>query len=199
MILIHQKRKGKFKHYASSFGTLPHWILLGGYLLIRKLATGNFFGSLNKAGFHFPDNQTMFKAWEQSLKMIITPLSSAAFDHGHIAYFVWTILVIALAGLTVASIGKDRHRLFVVLFLSSWFFICLLPMHSLLIITPDLLDARYGYLASVPLCAILMLGLTSKGSLKNWDSFRYPIIVLILIFSCYVLRMNNIAWTRQAN
>ncbi len=69
-------------------------------------------------------------------------------------------------------------------------------MARLLFITPDLLDARYGYIASIPLCIFLMFGLAASYRPKGINLARHSIFIVILSFCCLVLRLNNLAWAQ---
>ena len=184
----------RLRFFAGSIFTTPYWLLLGGYLFMRKQMTGEFLGSWNNTVFHFTNNQTMFKAWLQSLKMIVMPLSSAEFNHNYIAYSLWLLTVVSLVALTIRSMWKDHQRLLLGTFTVVWFLISLLPMLKLLWITPDLLNARYGYIASVPLCAFLMFGLAKTEKNKLANDGRYVLFFLVLILSTIILRNNNSAW-----
>ena len=132
--------------------TTGYWFLLIIYLCLRKIMTGNFLGNWSDVVFHFSDNQMMVKAWWQSIKIILSPISSIAFGKNIPLHIAWTLMLVDLAFLTLGSAYKNKKKCFLLLFFISWFFICLAPMAKLLLITPDLLDARYGYIASVPLC-----------------------------------------------
>ncbi len=194
ILVIYEYFNQRFKLFANAVTTLPYWFLLSGYLLLRKSVTGNFLGTWSDTVFHFTNNQMMFKAWLQSLKTILIPLSSTIFNHNHIAYCLWLVMLTALTSLTVHSLWKNRSHATLGIFIVIWFFISLLPMLKLLWITPNLLNARYGYIASVPLCAFLMFGLAMISNHKIADYWRYVLFFLVLAFSTMVLRSNNLAW-----
>jgi len=191
---VNVKTKAIDKLFKAVRATLVYWFLLIAYLCLRKLMTGKFIGSWSNVVFHFTNNETMVRAWLDSLKMMLMPLSVVAFNHHHEAYFIWIALIIVLSLFTIDSIWKNRNGALIAAFLVSWFFICLIPMLKLLWIIPDLLNARYGYIASIPLCALLMYGLAFNTRFKVLNCLRYPIFIFVLISSCYVLRANNIAW-----
>ncbi len=150
------------KLFSAARITAGYWLLLVIYLCLRKLMTGEFLGSWSNPIFYFSDSQMMFKAWFQSIKIILNPISSAAFNHNTPVYLAWTLMLIDLAFLTVANVYKNRQQILLSVFLICWFFLSLAPMAKLLLITPELLDARYGYIASIPLCIFLMLGLAYR-------------------------------------
>ena len=141
--------------------TANYWFLLIIYLCLRKIMTGEFLGNWNNNVFHFSDNRMMFAAWWQSFKIILNPISSAVFNKNFPVHLAWILMLIDLIYLTLASAYKDSKKISLLLFLVCWFFISLMPMARLLyFITPDLLDARYGYIASMPLCILLMMGIS---------------------------------------
>ncbi len=174
--------------------SLIYWIMLIAYLCLRKIMTGNFLGNWSNAVFHFSDNSVMYKAWLQSLQAIIFPLSSAVFSSRSIIYYFWIILIVSLVISTVVCVLTNPRRIRLLMFLVGWFLLCLVPMAKLLWITPDLLDARYGYIASIPLCAFLMFGLAFGKEEKLRSKTRYTIFLCILSFSCFILHINNEAW-----
>ena len=125
-----------YKHWSNLVTTIlitaPYWMLLVGYLFIRKIMTGHFLGI---GTFFFPDCSTMLKCWAQSIKMIIVPISTAVFNHNYFLYLIWLILVGSLASATIYAAIKSRYSALLVAFLGVWFFICLVPMLSCLAIS----------------------------------------------------------------
>jgi hypothetical protein len=179
--------------------TLIHWSILIGYLFVRKIMTGNFFFKESDISFSFHNTQTMCQSWFQSLKIILVPLSLCNFDHGSVFYILWTFLIIGLATLSIQSAFKNRYSAFLMTFMASWFVMCLLPLLKILIITPELLNARYGYLASTPLCAFLTYGLATTPAIKILNFVRYLGFLFIVMLSCFILRTNNLAWAEAGN
>ena len=182
--------------FNSTFPSISHWLILAFYCCLRLIIVGSLTGTWN-SGFYNPDRQTMLKGWLQSLKMILLPFSSTMFERNHAIYFAWTALLISLVLLTVFRIRKSRNLILLSIFLLSWFVICLAPMHRLLFISADLLNARYGYTASVPLVAFLSLGLASNAYLKSRRQILNALFVLLLCFSGFVLYTNNKAWAES--
>ncbi len=179
--------------------TANYWFLLVIYFCLRKMMTGDFLGNWSNAVFHFSDNQAMFKAWFQSIKIILNPISWAAFGKNFPVHVAWTLMLIDLTFLTLASVYKSWKKISLLLFFVCWFFISLIPMAKLLLITSDLLDARYGYIASIPLCIFLMLGLAFRERPLGLNSVRYLIFIVVISFCCFVLRLNNSIWAEAGD
>lgn len=174
--------------------SVAYWLLLVIYLCLRKTMTGEFLGNWNNNVFHFADNRMMLQSWWQSLKVILVPLSAAVFGESKILSIAWLLMLFDLIFLTISAARKSAKILYFVIFLLTWFFLSLVPMAKLLLITPNLLDARYGYIASVPLCILLMLGLALAESPKGMKYLKYLIFTVVITFCAFVLRGNNSVW-----
>ncbi len=171
-----------------------HLILLAGYFVIRKINIGYFFSNERDITFDFPQKNIMLFSWIKSLQMIFVPLSSEAFYRNYAVYLVWLVVVASLVILTLKVLTAQKYGFRLAAFLICWFILCLLPMLRFFLITPELLNARYGYLASVPLCAFLMYGLAFVSIPKGLTHVRYSIVFLTLSLSCFILHTNNVAW-----
>ncbi len=170
-------------------------MILAFYFCVRKVVLGSFTSDSLKAGlFHYSSLSMMWQGWVESLKMIIMPVSSTIVDKYGLLHIVWACTFLGLVCISLIGLRNNRNRISLVTFLFAWFVTCLIPVHSILQITPDLTNARYGYGASLPLCFFLGLGIASDASLKTLVVLRRALVIFILSLSCSILRLNNLAW-----
>ncbi len=179
--------------------TGAHWLMLFLYFGLRLIVVGSFIGTWNNAAFYNPDNSMIIKGWQQSLKTIFLPVSACMFDKADPVRVLWIVSMVVLVALSIWGLKENKKLIKLALFFSFWFVLCLLPVYKLLYITPDLLNARYGYLSSVPLCAFLTLGIVCSSYMAERLLLRNLLLGLVLCLSFFILRGNNLAWAEAGH
>jgi protein O-mannosyl-transferase len=200
--------------------SLPYWLLLGLYLIIRNASLGTIYGGyLGSVG-----SALNVSLWNRFLSVssfakLAMPFNDALFSARHwlrlvlkILYFLMSIEFIA----RMLSKQFPRVAWKLIIFAFLWFVICLLPTYQVFDITPELQGSRLIYLASAPICLLLSLVIvpltvanytqnSSDYSADKWrvvkDFFeKLPVILSFSIFLVFGIAtyLNNIPW-REAS
>ena len=179
--------------------TLPFWVVLAAYFGVRYLALGTFVGGYDDSLFFVSNMKAFIGGWIHAIKMLLIPINKSLMGSHHIMSKLWPVGLVALT-LTIAGAAASekivrRH----LLFLTGWLALCLIPVYKLFAIADDLQGSRLAYLATVPLCIMLTIGMAHTTRLSAFAWWRYSRIVvisLVLIMSGFLLYNNNLPWKR---
>jgi hypothetical protein len=173
--------------------TTPYWMVFGGYMLVRRIALGTFVGGYDDSLLFIADPHAFIMGWLHALRMTLVPLNKELLG-AHSAWTkVWQVLVGCAFVLTVAAPWKNKALRPTLLFLSGWLVLCLLPVYKIFAIADDLQGSRLAYLATVPLCCLLALGVSALKQ-QQW---RVTLAASFAVVSAVILWTNNQPW-RQA-
>lgn len=177
--------------------TLPFFVLLGAYFILRWYALGTFVGGYDNSLFFIADTRAFINGWLHGLSFMLVPINKAMLGSHHIISKVLPALTIAallLSALNSLTAKENRKHL---LFLFLWFAFCLAPVYKIFNIADDLQGSRLAYLATAPLCFILALLVLPSPSLDRLKLLSYLknflALSLTLLFAL-VLWINNQPW-----
>lgn len=177
--------------------TLPFWILLAAYFVLRLFALGTFVGGYDDSLFFISDKREFIAGWLRALTTLFVPLNRNLMGSHHIVSKLWPALLAVSAALLgtnlVRSMDVRRHALF----LLGWFALCLIPVYKLFNIAPDLQGSRLAYLATVPLCMLLALcvyPMSKSIKIKFYLLAQYATAICLTLLSALVLWCNNQPW-----
>ncbi len=190
---------------AAALLSLPFWIVLAGYLLLRSRLLGVIAASqrnwqLTPLQLALTIPYLLMKYWRKLL--VPTPLN---------AYHVFTPIgslfeTRALAGilfLVVACVCMvyATRRKPLIAFSAAWVFLTLLPVLDIYAVGRNVFAERYLYLPSVGFCLLVTL-LAVEGLERVPKSFRKPISIsamaLVVLFCSWVTMIRNRDWKDDA-
>ncbi len=203
--------------------TLPYWLVLCGYLVIRTAALGTLFGGYS--GSLALLDLSIFKRFflEQNLVKIILPFNDDLFPPRDLFRQALKIIYAIATGAFLLRLIARRSYLIpgkFIIYSFLWFFITLAPEYSVFSLNANLQGSRFLYLASVPLCLILSLvlvplvktnGTHSSLAERNAGNTQQQIFIIILKWvsygSClaillaftFIAYINNLPWRRAGD
>jgi len=193
--------------YSALSKTALFWLILAGYIIVRRLALGTFIGGYDDSLFAIPSKSVFIKNWLHSVGLTLVPMNKNIFGAHSLLKIalkiVWIALLIAsaISGTRALRMQSEQRRH--VLFLFGWLILSLLPIFKLFNIADDLQGSRLVYFGSVPLSALICFGFAYlPTTLTNNDSrwqlklkiTGITLLSLILSISALMLIANNLAW-----
>jgi hypothetical protein len=182
------------------FGSIPFWMLLGAYFLVRYYALGSVVGGYDNS-LTFSDFFGHIQNWITSLNRLFDPINVDMVKSGNFVHRMWRYSLLISATLGAFAACRRPSILGMYVFLASWFCICLLPVYKIFGISPVLEGSRFAYLASAPACAVISFGfyaaITQFKDNPIYSIIRSMIIALMIvqvICAGYLLYWNNQAW-----
>lgn len=184
--------------------TLAFWLAFALYLVVRANALGTLIGGYDdRLGLSMPLD-LQIKSWSQGIKMLILPLNAELISDKTWSALLWKSAIGACSlALAATLFSKPWRRL--ALFFLCFAALALAPVYKLFSISPNLEASRFAYLVSVPLCALLPLGLWNMVCAARLSFVRALAVLAILglsLSSVDLLLRNNRAWVkagREAN
>ncbi len=179
------------------FSTIPFWILLAAYFVVRVLSLGTVVGGYDDSLLFISNPKAFIIGWLHAILMFIIPLNKMLIGSHNILSKIYPAAVVA--SIIFASLNgliPVKHRRAFV-FLAGWLVLCLVPVYKLFNIGSDLQGSRLAYLATVPLSMLLTFGVLETGKLiKNKLASLAPVAVssLLLVLATIVLWTNNLPW-----
>lgn len=172
--------------------TLPYWVILSMYFLLRKAVLNAFIGEASD--IYYFGYVHMVKAWIYSIRKIFIPIDISVIPQNSLLTMSWCLIIIIALLLGIDAFRRSKNiRLGIFLFV--WFLLSLVPAYKVLAINPNLAGARAAYLSTVPLCFFLAYGI---GYFRY--SVKLSIIVnaaggILLLLAALVLYCNNQAYS----
>jgi len=139
--------------------TLPYWLLLCAYLVLRFLALGTICGGYSGS---LALNFAVFKSFTEQpfFNKLFLPFNDQLFSPRNLfRRCLSTLYSLAAVALVLRLLNKRVYYIPVKLMIYGilWFVICLLPTYQVLYLAADLQGSHFLYLASVPLCLLFSL------------------------------------------
>jgi hypothetical protein len=143
----------------TAVSTTPYWLVWLGYFLVRQRALGTFVGGYDNALFFIPDGSAFFSRWGTALGNLLVPVNHNVTDPQSLQVIAWQVLL--TGALSLSTFFAMRSAIIARIFSFSfiWMGLSLLPVIKCLYVHDDLEGARMVYLASAPLCLLVVLGL----------------------------------------
>lgn len=185
--------------------SLPFWLLLGLYFIVRRMALGTFVGGYDDSLFFVANLQLFIAGWIHGLRMMLVPINKELLGAHHPLTKLWEISLICLiAGscLSTLTCGKLRAP---AAFLLLWLALSLLPVYKIFGIADDLEGSRLAYLATAPLCGLItfaLAGWLSESSGRWRGLFAGCATSVLILCAGALLWTNNQAWVlagRESN
>ena len=181
----------KFK--ISALSTLPFWIGLGLYFVVRRIALGTFVGGYDDSLFFIANMREFLLGWRNGLTMLAQPANQLIIGSHNIGLIAWDIgLTFAVVGIFKALKDSESKKLFP--FLIVWIILALAPVYKIFSISIDLQSSRLAYLVTAPLSMLLAWGLAEGAKSKQTKMLFSVAAVVFLCGSFFLLFKNNDAW-----
>lgn len=189
--LLHPDSKSK-NVLSRLLATLPFWLLLLAYFLLRRLALGTFVGGYDNS-LQIGDWGHYLNTWLHGLRMFALPLNrNLVATSDPLTYmFSAASLIMLLAVITNLLASRKLSRLF--LFNFSFVFLAFLPVYKVFAIANDLQGSRLAYLSSAGLSLIIAMAVIDVGCPKLQSLKRIACASYLLLCFC-ALWLNNQAW-----
>ncbi len=177
--------------------TIPFWFILAAYFVVRYFALGTFVGGYDDSLFFISNMKEFISGWLHALMTLIVPINRSLMGSHHLISKIWPAAIVGAGVLLAANLVLDQRVRRHALFQLGWLALCLIPVYKLFNIAPDLQGSRLAYLATVPVCMLLTLGMYPAFRLVNkvWYRISQTIVLFaILVLSSYLLWNNNLPW-----
>jgi len=206
LLFLHNRQKRNIWEILVS--ECPFWILLVLYFVVRRLALGTFIGGYDSTLSLQSDLGQYASKWLHGLVMMAEPINSAIIKPSNFLCRIWTIGIVASIALAACKLITSRTYWKTAIFLVFLFLLCLLPVYKIFDISSDLQSSRYAYFATVPLCILLTIGLSSLTTSVSsrtqsiFNVLKFLLGITLLFEASILLSKNNSAWSvagHQAN
>lgn len=177
--------------------TTYFWLILAAYFVVRYFALGTFVGGYDDSLFFISNMKEFISGWLHALMTLFVPINRSLMGSHHLISKVWPAAIAGAAVLLAANLVFDRKVRMHALFQLGWLALCLIPVYKLFNIAPDLQGSRLAYLATVPVCMLLTLGMYPAFRLfsKGWYRIsQTAVLCAMLVLSSYLLWNNNLPW-----
>ena len=178
---------------------LPHGLILVAYLCLRKLLLGDFLGGYPDSMTFIGDRSLWIQSWIQSLRMMIVPINALVLGAHSPITIAWHILLILSAMLSIIALwrlnGPGRRQFG---FMCFWILLSLAPLYKIFNIDTTVLNGRLAYMATAPLCVLLVYGI-STFSAKSFGLILRISFAAYLALASIILFQNNLAWAKAGN
>jgi protein O-mannosyl-transferase len=181
--------------------TLPMWLLLAGYFVLRRFALGTFVGGYDDSLFYIANLKGYVLGWLHSLKMFIVPINKDYLGSHDALTKIWQATLAVIGVLSAGTLIRNKASARVLIFTLGWLVLCLIPVYKLFnSISDDLQGTRLAYLATAPLAVLLTYFLSNLLSTRKAAYYARVATAVVLIGSCTALLWtNNQAWASAGN
>ncbi|MBY0358125.1 MAG: hypothetical protein K2W82_09005 [Candidatus Obscuribacterales bacterium] len=184
--------KNPLKLLQSIKPTLPFFVLLALYFLVRRLALGTFVGGYDNSLFFVANLKEFINGWLHGLKMLIEPINRSLLGSHSLITKAWEILLAISLSFGFLGFFISKKWRPALIFYSGWFVLCLLPVYKIFAIADDLQGSRLAYLATVPLAIIF--GATFTLPKAKVATFARIAGSCFIALCAIVLWINNQPW-----
>ncbi|MBS2008153.1 MAG: hypothetical protein JST01_13985 [Cyanobacteria bacterium SZAS TMP-1] len=207
LLLLTGEEVGLRKKFFHAFKlSLPFWLMLGGYMVLRTLALGTISGGYQGSIGEGLSN-SLTKRWLQdgSLTRVLFPLNLDVFGNGHALLKTLRLLYILAAANFALALLTARQKMPAIkalLFGGGWLVLTLLPTYQVWNLTETLQGSRFIYFGTMPLAFILatlvMPPLTAgKAALTRlFLPLRLALLTALIIVLATITTKNNQPWQR---
>jgi hypothetical protein len=186
---------------AAIWNTLPMWLLLAAYFVLRRIALGTFVGGYDDSLFYVSNLKGYLLGWLHALRMFIIPINKDYLGSHDALTRIWQGTLAVIAVLSVGTLARNRQSIRMILFTLGWLALCLIPVYKLFnSISDDLQGTRLAYLATAPLAVLLTYFLSNLFSTRKAAYYlRVATAVVLIGASGSLLWINNQAWASAGN
>lgn len=183
-------------HDGSKFGrirSLPFWLVLAGYFVVRQLAMGTVIGAYDNT--LDTDWRLLWRRFKEGLPFVFFPFNLNIFQRSDLIVKIWKGLLVALLSLGLLQLIATRAKTWRLYALCSlWFAFALLPVYKVFSIAQNLESSRYAYSAVVPLCLLLAVMATPLLKIRLLSRFQYAIFILFSGIAAFALHTHSAVW-----
>jgi hypothetical protein len=169
--------------------TIPYWLVLAGYFVVRRLALGTFVGGYDDSLLFIANVKEFALNWLHAVRMFLIPINKELLGSHNLLTKTWEALIAVAAVLGVIRFACKPESRRPMLFAIGWLVCSLLPVYKLFAIADDLQGSRLAYLATVPLSMLLAYALCATR--------RVYLPIAFCSVAAVILFINNMPW-RQA-
>lgn len=183
----------------------PFWLIVGAYFLLRRVALGTFVGGYDDSLFFIADLKNFVYGWAHALRMVLIPINGELLTSHSFMTRAWQFLVLGTAALSLWTAVSTKAARLQFVFLCAWFALSLVPVYKIFAIADDLQGSRLAYMATAPLCAVLMLmltsgittlpGTTAGAPARMLTRLKALLATVFIVLAGVVLFINNVPWT----
>lgn len=171
------------------------WLLLGGYFIVRRMALGTFVGGYDDSLLFIANWRAFLGSWVHGLRMFMVPINKDFLGSHDLLTKLWEAAVGLSVVLAIGSIMRDRRLLKPAAFITAWLALCLLPVYKIFTIADDLQGSRLAYLATAPLCVLLVMAVAGSSiERRGLRLIRFASALVLIVLSAILLWINNQAW-----
>lgn len=178
--------------------TVPFWLTLALYFVVRHIALGTFVGGYDDSLFFIPDLKQFALNWIHSLSMLFAPANRLLMSPNNLLLVAWKVSfgIVSLVGLWNFCTIRELRKQY--LFLALWFALALAPVYKLFSISDDLQGSRLAYLCTAALCCFFGLSFARLDvRAPKWTLQTAALCIAFLLFpiSAFgIISRNNSAW-----
>ncbi|MBY0356999.1 MAG: glycosyltransferase family 39 protein [Candidatus Obscuribacterales bacterium] len=210
ILLLNDDKTIKAKVIDSIKNTLPFWLLLAAYFILRQLTLGTISGGYGGSiGEGMSDS--FFKRWfaEPYFLRVLLPFNAEIFAPEAKLRSYLTALYLASAALFPFSLllsDKPKLLLRTLLFAWGWFVLSMLPTYQVWNLTESLQCSRFIYAGSAPLSMLLALfllvplnPLTNKIVRRLISALATALAMAFVILYAQICLKNNTPWAHASS
>jgi len=186
--------------------TLPFWILLAAYMLLRTLALGTISGGY-QGSIGEGLSSSLTKRWllDGSLMRVLYPFNLDVFGHAHSLLKTLRLLYMFAAANFALAFFTARHKLPAVKALAfglCWLILTLLPTYQVWNLTETLQGSRFIYFGTMPLSFLLAVLIMPPLTARSAALARLLLPLRLILLAAFVIVMatvtskNNQPWQR---
>lgn len=177
--------------------SLPFWLVLGGYMIVRQLTMGTMIGSYDNT--LTADWKVLWKRYKDGLPFLFRPFNLNVFQRSDLIVRLWQYLftaVLAFGFLQLLVTKAKTWRLHALCLI--WFGLALVPVYKVFSVAQDLESSRYAYSAVLPLC--LWLSVLATPVVKNRLLARAQIATFLALagVGAFALQTHCTIWRQAA-
>jgi hypothetical protein len=189
--------------------TLPFWIALGLYLLVRVYALKTVIGGYGNVLPALVELRILLKVWLASVYVLFSPYNVNLLTPNDFVVRLWQACGVICGAATLIRFARNASSARFGVFLMAWMLIALLPVLKYFVLTPELQGGRMAYMCCIPLCLILTHGIAFTFDASRPGSAGVPqaltfnprhltiaVAVIYIASGAFLTFKNNEPWKR---
>jgi hypothetical protein len=182
----------------SRLHSLPFWLVLGGYLVLRQITMGTMIGAYDDS--LSADIKTLWKRFKSGIPFLFVPFNLNIFLRTDLIVKAWCWLLAAIAVGGAVQLIATRCRMWRFYALGAiWFALALLPVYKMFSVGQDLNNSRYAYSAVLPLCLLFAGMATPVLRSRLIAGMQYAVFVALAGIAMFVLHTHCEVWGGAAH
>jgi protein O-mannosyl-transferase len=174
--------------------TVPFWLVLGAYLLVRVVVLKSIVGGYGNALPGPKELHVLLGVWIPSVSVLFCPFNAQLISASDFVVGLWQAITVVCGLIALNRFICNRVSTRFGAFLIAWMTIALLPVLKYFVLTPDLQGGRMAYMCCIPLCMILTHGIAYSLDRYRLRLVAYAISTIYICAGAILTMRNNESW-----